>query len=91
MRVTIRPFHRIPAPLDSAAHHAQYGFTTFQPRWLFHPSRFPVLPSATDSPVSTAPTPDVLVSTHCIALTQQKGAVRVSEDGGGVPKPLELC
>ena len=32
-------------------------------RWLFHLSRFLIPPRATDSPVSAAPTPDVLVST----------------------------
>jgi hypothetical protein len=50
-------------PLDYAAPRAQDATVTFQPRWLSHPSRLPVLPCATDSPVSAAPTPDVLVST----------------------------
>ena len=56
-------------------------------RWLFHLSRFLILPRATDSPVSAAPMPDVLVSTSCIGLTQQNGAVRVWQDGANVPKP----
>ena len=51
-------------------------------RWLFHLSRFLILPRATDSPVSATPTPPFLVSTSCIGLTQQNGAVRVWQDGG---------
>jgi hypothetical protein len=49
-------------------------------RWLFHLSRFLILPRATDSPVSAAPTPS---RQHVgIGLTQQNGAVRVWQDGG---------